>query len=251
MRWWGYLLIGVGGYLIFLLMKMPAQHILGWTLSDNGKLPFSYTTMQGSLWRGKMEAINYQGMPIDKLKWRFTPSGLLLGRVSFDIELRHMNHKLDANFALTLGSGIQLRNIEGQLPASIIAKAADLKQIAVEGEAEFNMDHLAFEAERITSAEGEIKWLNPVLLRPFTIKEGNLKAEITTDDNGTINMKINDLGGGTSVDGELSLTNEGNYNLSGAIKPGAGSNPGLSSALKAVAKSQPDGSFQISFSGTL
>ncbi|MEW8027243.1 MAG: type II secretion system protein N [Candidatus Thiodiazotropha sp.] len=251
MRWWSYLLIGLGGYLIFLLAGMPAQHIMGWALADNGKLPFSYATMKGSLWRGKMEAINYQGTPLDKLKWRFAPIGLLLGRISFDLELRHMNNKVDTNFARTLGGGFQLKNVEGQLPASMIAKMADLNQISVEGDVELNLSHVAIETERVTSAEGEIKWLNPALLSPFSLKEGNLKAEVTTDDNGSINIKINDLGGGTSVDGELSLSNEGNYNLSGAIKPGAESDPGLSSALKAVAKSQPDGSYRISFSGSL
>ncbi|MBT3038282.1 MAG: type II secretion system protein N [Candidatus Thiodiazotropha sp. (ex Ctena orbiculata)] len=250
MRWWSFLLIGLGGYLIFLLAGTPAQHIIGWALAENGKLPFSYATMKGSLWRGKMEAINYQGMPLDKIKWRFAPSGLLLGRISFDLELRHMNNKVDANVARTLG-GIQLKNVEGQLPASMITDMADLNQISVEGDVELNLSHVAIETERVTSAEGEIKWLNPALLRPFSLKEGNLKADLTTDDNGNINIKINDLGGGTSVDGELSLSNEGNYTLNGAIKPGAGSDPGLSSALKAVAKSQPDGSYRISFSGSL
>ncbi|MES9925431.1 MAG: type II secretion system protein N [Candidatus Thiodiazotropha endolucinida] len=250
MRWWSFLLIGLGGYLIFLLAGTPAQHIIGWALAENGKLPFSYATMKGSLWRGKMEAINYQGMPFDKIKWRFAPSGLLLGKISFDLELRHMNNKVDANVARTLG-GFQLKNVEGQLPASMITDMADLNQISVEGDVELNLSHVAIETERVTSAEGEIKWLNPALLRPFSLKEGNLKADVTTDDNGNINIKINDLGGGTSVDGELSLSNEGNYNLNGAIKPGAGSDPGLSSALKAVAKSQPDGSYRISFSGSL
>ncbi|MES9848666.1 MAG: type II secretion system protein N [Candidatus Thiodiazotropha sp.] len=250
MRWWSFLLIGLGGYLIFLLAGIPAQHIIGWALAENGKLPFSYATVKGSLWRGKMEAINYQGMPLDKIKWRFAPSGLLLGRISFELELRHMNNKVDANVARTLG-GFQLKDVEGQLPASMITDMADLNQISVEGDVELNLSHVAIETERVTSAEGEIKWHNPALLRPFSLKEGNLKADVTTDDNGNIKIKINDLGGGTSVDGELSLSNEGNYNLNGAIKPGAGSDPGLSSALKAVAKSQPDGSYRISFSGSL
>ena len=68
--------VGLGGYLVFLLAELPAQHIMGWALADNGKLPFSYANVKGDLWHGKMEAINYQGMPLDKLEWRFTPSGL-------------------------------------------------------------------------------------------------------------------------------------------------------------------------------
>ncbi|MES9992764.1 MAG: type II secretion system protein N [Candidatus Thiodiazotropha sp.] len=251
MRWWSYLLIGIGGYLIFLLAEMPAQQVLGWSLADKGRLPFSYATMKGSLWRGKMEAINYKGTPLDKLKWRFTPTSLLLGRIGFDLELRHMNRRLDAHFARTLGGDYRLTDIVGQLPASLIADIADLGQIAVEGDVDLDMNHLAIETQRIASAEGEIKWINPALLSPFRVKEGNLKAEVTTDANGTIKVKINDLNGVTSVDGELNLTKEGNYDLNGAIKPGTESDPGLSSVLKAVAKSQPDGSYRIKFNGSL
>jgi hypothetical protein len=251
MRWWSYLLIGLGGYLMFMLVEMPAHHTVGLALAGNDKLPFSFASMKGSLWRGKLEAVNYQGIPLDKLKWQFTPSSLLLGKIGFDIELRHMNHRLDANLARTLGGDLRIQDVVGTLPASMIAKAAGLGQIAVDGEVDLNMDHLTIEAERIASAEGQIKWLNPALLSPFAVKEGNLKAEVTTDDSGTIKVKINDLGGATSVDGELNLTNQGNYDLKGAIKPGAGSDPGLSSALKAMAKGQPDGSFRISFNGSL
>lgn len=251
MRWWSYLLIGLGGYLIFMLAEIPAQHIVGWTLADNGRLPFSYTSLKGGLWRGKIEAINYQGIPLDKLKWRFAPSGLFLGRISFDLELRHIDHKVDLNLARSFGGALYVKDIEGRLPASMVAQLAKLNQVSVDGEVDLDLDHLLIESDKVTSAEGELQWLNPALIRPFSLKEGNLKADVTTDNSGNINIKINDLGGGTSMVGELSLSQEGNYNLSGIIKPGAKSDPGLSSALKAVAKNQPDGSYRISFSGNL
>jgi hypothetical protein len=251
MRWWKYLLIGLGGYLIFLLAEMPAQHIMAWVLADNGKLPFSYTSMRGNIRHGKLKNIDYQGTHLNKLEWHFAPSGLLFGRISFDLELQHVNHKVDANLARSFDGTLHLKDIQGRLPASMIVELAKLNQVGVDGEVDLDLDHVVIEANHVISAEGEFQWLNPALLRPFSLKEGNLKAAVTTDDNGNINIKINDLGGGTSVDGELSLSNEGNYNLNGTIKPGAKSDSGLSSALKAVAKSQPDGSYRISFSGNL
>jgi hypothetical protein len=184
MRWWSYVLIGLGGYLFFLLSEIPAQHIVGWTLADNGKLPFSYASMKGTLWRGKMGGIDYQGVPIDKLKWRFTPSSLLLGRVGFNIEMKRLQNKVNAHMARTLGGELMVKNVEGQLPASMIAQLANLNQVSVEGDVDLDLDHVAIGTDRISSAEGEIQWLNPALLRPFSLKEGNLKADVTTDDNG-------------------------------------------------------------------
>jgi hypothetical protein len=252
MRWWSYLLIGLGGYLVFLLAELPAQHILGWTLGENGKIPFSYASMNGNLRHGKITEVRYQGLELYKIRWSFAPSGLLLGRISFDLKLRHADHKVDLNVARSFGGTLYLKDIVGQLPASMVVQLAEFNQVSVDGEVDLDLDHVVIESDQVTSAEGELKWLNPALLRPFSLKEGNLKADVATDDNGNINIKINDLGGGgTSVAGELNLNSEGNYSLNGLIKPGAKSDPGLSSALKAVAKNQPDGSYQISFSGNL
>jgi hypothetical protein len=251
MRWWSYLSIGLGGYLMFLLAELPAQHILGWTLAENGKLPFSYAAINGNLRHGKITEIKYQGLDLYKVRWSFAPSGLLLGRISFDLKLRHAEHKVDMNLARSFGGTLYLKDIVGQLPASMVVQLAKFNQVSVDGEVNLDLDHVVIESDQVTSAEGQLQWLNPALLRPFSLKEGNLKADVATDDNENIVIKIKDLGGGTSVDGELSLSREGSYNLNGQIKPGAKSDPGLSSALKAVAKNQPDGSYRISFSGNL
>ncbi|MCG7926320.1 MAG: type II secretion system protein N, partial [Candidatus Thiodiazotropha taylori] len=63
--------------------------------------------------------------------------------------------------------------------------------------------------------------------------------------------KIKDLGGATAVDGELSLTPDGNFQVNGQIKPGAESDPRLGSALNAISKPKPDGSYQITYSARL
>ncbi|MEW8281429.1 MAG: hypothetical protein AB2767_03215, partial [Candidatus Thiodiazotropha taylori] len=61
MKWWSYLLIGLGAYLLILVISLPAEHVLGWTAGNSKSMPFTYGTIKGSLWRGKMEALTVNG----------------------------------------------------------------------------------------------------------------------------------------------------------------------------------------------
>ena len=251
MSWKRYLLIGVGAYLLFVLIELPAQHILGWAVSDSKQFPITYTSIKGSLWRGKMEAVSIQGIPVDKLKWRFTPSSLIFGRIGFDITLNNAGQELQGNVAIGSGDRIELEDLSGEIPASMIPPMIDLAQIGVGGKVSVDLQQLTLEKNRITTAEGQIKWLGSALLSPFAVKIGDLKADLYSEQEGEVKAKINDLGGSTAVAGELSLTTDGNFQVNGEIKPGKNSDSSLESALKAISKRQSDGSYRITFSSRL
>jgi hypothetical protein len=252
MQRWSYGLIGLGGYLFFMLTGLPAQHVLGWATPDSGSSPpFTYSSINGSLWRGKMEALTVRGVPVDKLGWSFAPSQLFFGRIGFDIQIRHTGQELKGNVAIGMNDQYVLKDVTGQVPASMIPPLIDLAQIGIDGNVSLDLEHLTLEAQKITSAEGQIQWLNSALNSPFALKLGDLQADLLTDENGQVKAKIKDLGGSTSVDGELSLTTDGNFQVNGHIKPGTDSDPRLGSALSAISKRQADGSYQINYSARL
>ncbi|MCU7881154.1 MAG: type II secretion system protein N [Candidatus Thiodiazotropha sp. (ex Lucinoma aequizonata)] len=251
MRWWSYLLIGLGAYLLFMLIELPAQHVLGWVSSKTNKLPFSFSTVTGTLRKGKAEDVSYKGIPLGDLRWRFKPSNLLTGSISFDIKIRDEEQSIDGRIARILDGSYQLEAIKGQVLATIVPKILNLSQVEINGKIDLNLNHLTIKHQRIISTDGQIKWLNPAMVQPFKLKVGDLNADLTMDGQDNVKVKIKDLRGVTSVDGELSLTSEGNFNLNGTIKPGAEADPGLSNALKAIAKPQKDGSFLLSFNGNL
>ncbi|MCU7854997.1 MAG: type II secretion system protein N, partial [Candidatus Thiodiazotropha sp. (ex Lucinoma borealis)] len=160
MRWWSYLLIGLGAYLLFMLIELPAQHVLGWVSSETNKLPFSFSTVTGTLRKGKAEDVSYQGIPLGGLRWRFKPSDLLTGSISFDIKIRDEEQSIDGRIARTLGGGYQLEAIKGQILATIIPKILDFSQVGINGKIDLDLNHLTIENQRIISADGQIKWLN-------------------------------------------------------------------------------------------
>ncbi|MES9851477.1 MAG: type II secretion system protein N [Candidatus Thiodiazotropha sp. L084R] len=251
MRWRSYLLIGVVAYLLFVLIDLPAQHVLGWTTADVKQAPFTYGSIKGSLWRGKMEAVTVHGVPVDKLKWRFSPSELIFGRIGFDIIVNHAGQELEGDVSIGSGDQIWFEDVSGDIPASMIPPMIDLAQIGVGGSVNLDLQQLALKKNQITAVEGQVKWLGSSLKSPFALKIGDLKADLLTGQNGEVKARIKDLGGATSVDGELSLTTNGNFQVKGQIKPGTDSDPRLGSALKAISKQQSDGSYRITYSARL
>jgi hypothetical protein len=249
MKWWSYLLIGLGSYLLIMVISLPAEHVLGWTANNQQKPPFTYGAIKGSLWRGKMEAVTINGVSLDKLKWSFSLSNLLFGRLGFDIQLNHAGEELEADVAKGFGNEIFIEDISGTIPAGIIPAMIDMPQIGVDGRVNLNLEQLTLSDNQIIYAEGELQWLGSALKSPFALKVGDLQAELETDDAGAVQAKIKDLGGATAVNGELSLTAEGNFQVNGQIKPSADSDPKLGGALSAISKPKPDGSYQITYSG--
>ncbi|MCG7918471.1 MAG: type II secretion system protein N, partial [Candidatus Thiodiazotropha taylori] len=176
MKWWSYLLIGLGAYLLILVISLPAEHVLGWTAGNSKNIPFTYGTIKGSLWRGKMEALTVNGVPLDKLKWRFSPSELLFGRLGFDIQVNHAGQELEADVAKGFGKEIHIEDISGVIQAAIIPQLIDMSQIGVDGNVNLNLQQITLSDNQIIYAEGVVQWLSSALKSPFALKVGDLQA---------------------------------------------------------------------------
>jgi hypothetical protein len=247
-RWWHYLLIGLVSYLLFFVSMLPASHIIGWVSSDSPQVPFTYSRIKGTLWSGKMEAMTYRNVPIDKLYWDFAPSLLFFGKIGFDIKIKHLGKTLEGTLAIGMGDEYQFEEVNGEISAELIPRVIDLSLVGVGGQVILDLSQVTVKSQNVTQAEGKIKWLDSALTQPFPLKVGDLQAELTTDQNGQVTAKINDMGGPTGVDGAFSLTQDGKFQVSGHIKPGKTSDPQLGSALSTISKRKPDGSYRIEYS---
>ncbi|MET0065188.1 MAG: type II secretion system protein N [Candidatus Thiodiazotropha sp.] len=245
-RAWKLTLVGLGAYLVFLLINLPAQHVMGWFAGDAPRLPFTYGRIKGSLWDGRMEALSIRQVPLDKLSWNFAPTRLLFGRLGFDVQLTHLGQSLQGTLSVGFGD-TRIEGIHGTLPAELVPPLMDLAQIGVGGQFSLEETDIMLEGERLTGAEGRMEWRSAVFTRPFPLKVGDLQAEVTTDPDGQLTIQVNDMGGPTGVEGEFRLASDGNFQVNGHIKPGAESDPNLGKALGAFSKRQPDGSFQVIF----
>ncbi len=244
-RGWKLALLGLGAYLAFVVINLPAQHALGWLSRGTEQLPFTYGRIKGTLWSGKMEALSLRQTPLDKVSWGFAPTQLLFGRLGFDLQITHLGQTLQGTLSEGFGGNIRFTGVSGELPAELITPLMGLAGVSVSGQVKLDDASITLEAERLAQAEGRIQWRSSAITRPFALKVGDLQAEVTTDPEGQVRVQVKDMGGPTGVEGEVSLAADGNFQVNGHIKPGADSDPSLGKALAAFSKRQPDGSFQV------
>jgi hypothetical protein len=243
--------LGIGSYLLFLVLNFPAQHAIGWALPEGSGSPVKLIAPSGTIWSGEAEKVIYQQLPLGKVKWSFKPSNLLLGRMSYDFELADTGQKVTGVALTGVTGGYRVEQIEGLLLASWIPQLVGQRQLDLAGKLDLSDLSISFDDGKLTSSEGRVRWLDASVTSPLNLQVGDLEAELSTDDTGAIIAKIKDLKGPTGVKAEVSLKNDGNFQLDGSVKPSSKTDPGLSAALSAISKPKSDGSFQLKYSGKI
>jgi general secretion pathway protein N len=243
--------LGIASYLFFLVLNLPAQHVIGWVLSDSSGSPVRLMGTSGTIWSGEAETVVYQKHPLGKVKWSFKPSNLLLGRLSYQFELTDVGQKLTGVALRSVTGNYRLQQVEGLLLANRIPQLMGQRQVDLNGKLDLSDLSLDYSDGRLSSSEGRIRWLDAAVTSPLNLQVGDLQADLSTDDNGAIIAKIKDIKGPTGVNAEVSLKDDGNFQLDGSVKPSGNTDPGLSSALRAISKAKPDGSFQLKYSGKI
>lgn len=251
MRWKAALALGLGSYLLFLVLNLPAQQALGWAMKS-GSLPLSLTGVSGTIWSGEAESANFERTPLGQLKWQFAPLSLLTGRIGYAIELKDAAEQLSGTLQAGMGGGsYRLRDVQGLILADRLAQLMPQRQVHISGKIDMDQLDLDISDGHLTSAAGKIHWKDASVTSPLALKVGDLQADLTTEENGRIKAKINNLGGTTVIKAEAGLNSDGNFQIDGSVKPGSGADPGLKSALQAIGRSKPDGSFQLKYTGKI
>jgi general secretion pathway protein N len=248
MRWTPALALGLGSYLLFLLLNIPAQQALGWAMQGQA---LTLTGASGTIWSGEADRASFNHIPLGQLKWRFSPLSLLSGRVGYAIELQDAGEKLSGILQTRLGGSYRLRNLQGLILADRLPQLMQQHQIRITGKIDLDQVDLDISNKRLASATGRIRWQAASVSSPLALKVGDLQAEITTEEDGSIKAQIKNLGGTTVIKAEAGLNTDGNFRIDGSVKPGNGADPGLSSALQAIGRKKPDGSFQLKYAGKI
>jgi general secretion pathway protein N len=249
MRWWIYVIVGCLAYLSTLITSVPIQHV-AYQLTSSG-LPLVIGQINGTIWQGEAARVSYQNIPLGPVSWRFVPLGLLQGQIEYAVELNDSDHTLGGYVARDLLSdGFSLSEIKGQLPADSLLKLSNQTDLNANGQLDVELQKLRISDRRITTVEGEIRWLDAGIERPFRAVLGNLQFNLSGDEL-AIKSEIKELDGPLQVNGELTLMPDGSYQLQGKVTPNDAADPGLISLLQSIGRPANDGSIQIDYSGRM
>lgn len=243
----GYGLLGLAAFLLFLLLRVPANLVtdqVGARLSD-----FSVQGVEGTATEGTMLGARWRGARIERLTWRWRPLALLRGRLEFDLSADDPEIKLTGNAAMGLGRQARFRDLAGRLPLSRLGNLAG--NLPLQGTVEFALPELDLGATgRPLVARGTVRLLNlrTALNPPTSIGDFVIQLDSTSED---VRGKIKDNNGPLALDGTLSLLPDGRYRFDGQAAVRDAANQSLRQAMSLLGPPGGDGRWALNFSGVL
>ncbi|HRD65868.1 MAG TPA: type II secretion system protein N [Candidatus Competibacter sp.] len=244
----GYGLLGLAAFLLFLLLRVPANLVtgqVGTRLSD-----FSVQDVEGTATEGTMLGARWRGARIERLTWRWRPLALLLGRLEFNLSADDPEIKLIGNAAMGLGRQVHFRDLAGRLPLSRLGNLAG--NLPLQGTVEFALPELDLGATgRPLAARGTVRLLNlrTALNPPTSI--GDFVVQLDSTSTEGVRGKIKDNNGPLVLDGTLGLLPDGRYRFDGQAAVRDAANQSLRQAMSLLGPPGSDGRWTLNFSGAL
>ncbi|MDE0742681.1 MAG: type II secretion system protein N [Woeseiaceae bacterium] len=207
-----YTLILVILFLVGIINYLPANTALQWIVPKGTLL----NGVNGTIWNGTVsEAIN-QNTYIRDIKWKFHPTKILLGDLSFEISLYPFNGYLNAQITRSSDQTIELNNLQGFLSEGTLPITASY--LGIDGQIDLDIKQLKLRGNIPVKINGDINIQSLKILGLSNQSMGNYAIKF----NPTKESIIGSIEGENAlldVAGTIKIDNDGNYLISGVVAP--------------------------------
>ncbi|MEN7344073.1 MAG: type II secretion system protein N [Pseudomonadota bacterium] len=232
-------------FIVGLIAKLPAAVAFNWFMPDN----IMTSGVSGSIWRGRISAVQVSGVNLGPIEWQSKPWALLTGAFRADVEM-----ELPGGFAqgdIAIGtSSIRARSLQGAVSLAPITRFSAIGPS--EGNARISLDDLTIRNGWPTSANGELTIVDLRYPPVGTAPLGGYELLFRNDDNGDVIADLTDMQSAPYLlDGLLRLTADGGYSLAGDIAAKPGVDVAYSRGLNFLGPADANGNRRLEFDGTL
>lgn len=150
-------------FFVLLLIYLPANQVIG-----RLQLPSNITIygISGTLWQGKAQQVDINGLPVANLQWQLKPLALLTGRLSLIIKGGNSRDAQAISFSGPISTGlfsyqrIQAHDFKLYLPVdSVLAQVSLPLPVNASGRFRSTIDSLDYDGQCKT-LKGTGSWLN-------------------------------------------------------------------------------------------
>lgn len=236
-----WLLAGTFVFAAALLVVLPAS----WLVSQvPASLPLQLGDVRGSVWRGSISRVHWQGRELGSLVWQVHPLGLLRGRVEADVLLTGeiiVEARIERGWSVWRATGVK-----AVLPAAWLDPVIASPGLHPQGELQAQIDEAELREGRLTAMTGVLHWQDASVAGAAVAALGDLRAEFALAQDGRVHGRIHD------DDGPLALSGDFVADLSGyqAQVRLLARDARLAPALRWLGQAQPDGSRLLLLQGT-
>jgi general secretion pathway protein N len=226
------------------LARLPASWLL-----PNSSANFSCASVAGSIWSGYCGGLTVRGAALGDLAWQLQPARLLAGKLAAHIDLEHPpTTSARGDVEIGFGGTVIARNLTASLPLDSTVLAAVPPTLTGAVHVDLALAKVTKKGV-VTALEGTIEASNLVDHSGYVTPLGNFA--VTFPGGGTEPTgSVQDMGGPLAVAGQLVLTPQPGYDLSGYVTPRASASQPLINAIQFLGSPDAQGRRQFAMSGT-
>jgi general secretion pathway protein N len=238
------IVFALAAFAAILLARLPASWVLPTAGAD-----LSCASIAGTVWSGYCAGLRVQGAALGDLTWRLRPARLLAGKLAAHIDLEHPPlTSARGDVEIGLGGTIVARNLTASLPLD--PRVLPAVPPALTGTVHLDVAFATVSRKGVVSKlKGRIEADNLIDSSGYVTPLGNF-AVTFPGDTPEPTGRVRDAGGPLAVDGQLVLTPQPGYDLSGYVTPRASAVPSLINALEFLGTPDAQGRRQFALQGS-
>ena len=240
----GLLLVAALTLVAALLVMFPARVAYQWAAAPG----FAMNGIQGTVWRGKAEAMSVEGVYFREVRWTLNPLRLFTGQANFHVEGSPPAGFVEADVGVGLGGTLHVTDLAASLPLTLFADAVNVR--GLKGDASLQFDRIEVRDGVPVSADGTVRVSKLLLPRLSREPIGGYEAEFFTQNNG-IAATIEDTDGILDLAGSLQLNNDRSYQFLGKVIAAPEAPASVKRQLEYLGSADERGQRELRLEGTL
>ncbi|MGH8505692.1 MAG: type II secretion system protein N [Stenotrophobium sp.] len=245
--------LGITVFVLALLLKAPAAVIYGWTQSKTAAPAVKLYGLQGTLSEGQTSGVFINEHPAFRdLHWQIKPLWLLLAHARFHIKSDNAQGLLDGDVSLSPLGTTAFRNLRASMAVKSLLGIIGQPYLPIDGQINLDLDSLQLKNNLPTQALGhvivhDVAW---TLAQPQAAL-GDFRADISTDGDHNILVKITSISGALDVKGDARLAADRSYELHLQYQPKASAEAMVRNLLSSSGAADAQGWYHFDKRGKL
>ena len=143
------------GYLLGLLLMIPARFVIDWLPLSSG---VSLQGVSGTLWQGQVQTLALGKQQVGPISWNWRSTALLEGKISADIALAD-RRKINGRGIIGWNGEWSIQEAMLRFPAAVLGNAMSLSA-KLGGEVSAHLTQLRFTPRNCIEALADVRWSN-------------------------------------------------------------------------------------------
>jgi general secretion pathway protein N len=238
-----YILIIIVVYLFFLIINLPANIALS---VINLPESISLSSVSGTVWSGKSKKLSYSSIELGAVSWELHPFNLIIGELSVDISIVNDKQYITTQANVSPSGKIELEETRFLIDLSSLQPLTYGMPFSYAGIASGYFPVSFFHKNNYVGINGKLSLSDMNMISPQHQSFGDFVINFRTENEGATSGRIKDSGGQLNVDGHLSLSKNGQFNVSAMLAARESDSP-LERALSFLGRKDSSGRYQLNY----